>query len=103
MDEARAVAVLQMMGIPPSDTDVDQMMVMLSAFDIFRQRNERYQDLWREGGYDDSANSLKHKVMRVVQETRTTEGEPQIDDALDIINYACFWIRNVNDGNRGNW
>jgi hypothetical protein len=52
----------------------------------------------------DSAHHVRHKGARVgmlaTQPLAAPPNKPQefIEDALDLINYSCFFVRNVRDG-----
>lgn len=85
-------------------SDHEQLAVLLDAFVIYKERNDRYQDLWKEYGAADTAHHLKSKALRVGAELgRTHEpGEAyDLDDAFDAVNYAAFTIRNVREGRLG--
>ena len=89
--------VLEFLGLALSDTNREQLAVMLEALELFDERNVKYGDLWQEGGWQDSAAHLRSKAARVHSATKGTLLQPYnfIDDALDAMNYAAFYVRNV--------
>lgn len=91
--------VLEFLGLALSDTNRKQLAVMLEALEIFDERNVKYGDAWKEGGWEDSALHLRSKAVRVYSSTKGTLLKPfdYLDDALDAINYAAFYVRNVRD------
>jgi len=85
--------------------DIEQVQVMLQALTKFDKRNLGYNDLWQEGGIQDSAHHLKSKALRLMWSADpTSQGqlsdEDMKDDALDAINYASFFLRNLEAGRR---
>ena len=70
--------------------------VMHHALRIFRERNEKYKDLWKQYTPEDHALHIKSKAMRTIQSVTTGEPPEVIEeDAMDLINYAVFLIRSV--------
>lgn len=92
-----AESVLSQLGVATTETNVEQMEVMLSAFEIYLDRQRTYKDLWAAAGSDDSARHCKHKAMRmeILDEVYLAERR---DTGLDLINYAAFFVRNVKHG-----
>ena len=97
-------------GAEHSQTDIEHAACLVEAMQIFRERNDKYGDLWKEGGAADSAFHLKSKSMRAVillskQAQRgghnPEELEAQVDTGLDLVNYALFYVRNVRAGRVG--
>jgi len=85
--------------------DVDQVKFMLQAMAKFDERNARYNDLWQQGGVQDSAHHAKSKALRLMWATDPdTQGNMTdadlVDDAIDLINYAVFFLRNLEAGRR---
>lgn len=95
--------VVEVLGYEPTVTHVEQMEVLLQVFAKFVERNAQYKDLWRNGGPRDSANHIESKAARIQHFTRMiadidwslSEVDAPVDDAIDLINYAVFYIRNV--------
>ena len=72
--------------------------VMSRAQEIYLQRDAKYKGLWKDGGPQDSAFHAQHKASRLVRATADdTFDEGAIDDALDLVNYAVFFILNMED------
>jgi len=87
-----AGAILTVLHLPDTRTNREQLTVLVECLKIFDERNSKYKDLWKEVGQDDNLHHMKHKVARVDMMFRS--GETDVDDALDLINYAVFFIRN---------
>lgn len=82
-----------------TDSDAKQFAILLEAFDVYLERNARYRDLWKDYGAQDSAHHCKSKALRMYQDLMmNTLGPFDPDDAIDLVNYAVFTIRNVRDG-----
>lgn len=80
-----------------SDTDRSQLQVLGEAFEKFQERNAKYKDLWKEGGVSDSVHHIHHKATRV-RVIGSTDPGAAIDDAIDLLNYTVFFVRNTRDG-----
>lgn len=81
-----------------SQTDREQLAVLFEAWLIFRERNSKRADLWKQFGWQDSVLHLRSKAARVALVLDTDldiEPEDVLDDAVDTINYAVFFLRNV--------
>jgi hypothetical protein len=105
-DEAALSAILERAGLlntgVPETEMKQQLAVMLDAMDIYCERGKSRGDLWKEGGYRDSAHHLKSKAMRVANSVRLgTEEDEGLDSALDAINYAVFFARNLDADRKG--
>lgn len=103
----QAAKLLELLVIPINDTNLEQAAVLISALYIFDSRNQKYNDLWKQGGTEDNLQHLKHKVARIRSVTEValdreeTDGPipvMSVDDAFDIINYAAFAFRNAVEG-----
>lgn len=85
-------------------TESEQLEVLAEAFSKFLERNGKYKDLWRQFGYQDSVHHVRSKAGRLNQllseQPTSDELDLAIDDAIDIINYAVFFIRNVREADR---
>lgn len=95
------------MGYDETGTNIEQMKVYIDAFEIFVERNERYEDLWKQYGWMDTLTHVRSKALRLVRkfwrEDPEQEDETLLDDALDLVNYATFFIRNFRSGNKWGW
>jgi hypothetical protein len=85
-------------------TDDEQYQVFMTAFDIYTERNAKYQDLWMTDGAQGCMEQARHKSLRMrhaLDHLLLQEGNPEQwqanfeEDALDAINYVIFAIRNV--------
>lgn len=89
-------AALQTLGYKSEDiTDnhVEQFAVLAEALELFMERDAHHRSLWKEYGATDTAHHCKSKAMRL-----NVEPAEHLDDAMDLINYAVFTVRNVREG-----
>lgn len=101
IDHNRASAACEALGIPISADNIEQMHVLGEAMEIYVEREEARGGLWKEAGAIDSAHHLKSKGMRVfVAATHDDDAGRRagIDEAVDAINYAAFFVRNYRAG-----
>lgn len=98
-EEEIARHALAMIGVPLSDTNVEHFQVLWAAMNLFDNRNSRYRDNWRRYGWRDSLHHCRSKLSRMFSLFGSDDPNKDLDDALDLINYAAFFIRNVKDGN----
>lgn len=95
-EESRLIVeFLEANGFESTKTNVYQMRVYMKAMYIFAERNERYKDLWKKSGWFGNIFHIHHKALRLFRNfiREGGEGEPSLDDAYDLINYAAFAIR----------
>jgi len=81
-----------------SATDAEQLSELIRCFELFRERNERYQDLWKQGGIEDSIHHIRSKSARVIWASTHLSLAQQveaIDDPQDLVNYSVFYMRNL--------
>jgi hypothetical protein len=86
----------------------DQEAVMIEALNIYRERNRKYKDNWRRYGWRGCLYDLRRKVERAWDLLWNAEDTEQldVDDLLDVINYAAITVRAVRELNRdgtGRW
>jgi len=80
------------LGFEPTDTLAEQLYTFCRAMQIFVERTEELGgELWKEVDTDDTAHHIRHKAQRLYH--REGHGGFDPDDALDLINYACFYLR----------
>jgi hypothetical protein len=103
IDQSRIGEVLGLMGLEDSQTNRRQLGVMNEALLIFQERERSRGGLWMQTGYPDSALHIKSKALRLNQAVAmgAAEGEEAIDEALDVINYAAFYVRNARASRDG--
>jgi hypothetical protein len=85
--------ILKALEIDVTRTNIYQFTVLIEAMDKFVERNAKYKDLWQEYGIDDSLLHIKSKAARIVRLVAEDGLSADIDDAIDLINYAVFFIR----------
>lgn len=93
-------------GVPDTPEVRKQLEVFVEALRIFESRNAAYGDVWMQYGALSNLLSVARKVDRTMEAWwHDSPGElpvmhkDALDDAIDLINYAVFFIRNARDGN----
>jgi hypothetical protein len=94
-----------------TDAESRQAMVLLEALKVYAERNPRYNDNWRRFGWRGCLFRLRERVERLWDylwdaPLREDPDSPllDLDDAIDLINFAAFTIRAVRMDNRdGSW
>jgi len=80
-----------MPDLDPSARDREkQYGVLEEAYDIYVARSKERGQLWKEFDPEDAKLHIKSKSARVIHRDGFAE-----DDALDLINYAVFYIRHM--------
>jgi hypothetical protein len=78
---------------------LDLYSVLKIAMERFLERDKIYKGLWKDGGWPDSANHIRHKASRIALCKTGMESDEElaaaVDDAIDSINYNAFFILNV--------
>lgn len=90
-------------GLEITQTNREQLSVMMEAMRIFQVRNKVHGNLWAEQDVEDAAHHVRSKAARLYNvATRLSPGELDMDEwtvikdsALDGINYNVFAIRHV--------
>ena len=102
--QARASAAMQAAGFSDvSQSELEQMVVFLECFELFREKNKTYQDLWRVDGWIGIVHHIRHKSLRIWRlfgRHQDDEAIPKDDDAYDLINYLVFFLRLLRAGNK---
>lgn len=97
---------------PDGDPTAEQMKLFLEALAIYDERNVRYADNWRRFGWKGCIFRLRERAERAwdhwwysqLNPDYMSELPPDVDDLLDLINFAAFTIRAIREGNRdGEW
>lgn len=84
-------------------TNESQAMVLNRALDIFKERNETRRDAWMDAGSIGNLVEMRKKLDRLWAAWENPT-EKDVDEALDLINAAVFWIRCSEMGNiSGGW
>lgn len=100
-----AVALLlDAIGVPDTETNRAQLQIMLIALQVFSERDPKYHDLWKRRGWLGSLMHIDSKAARLMETFwKGTPGRmpmpDDVDDAIDLINYAVFFIRNLQANN----
>jgi hypothetical protein len=80
-----------------------QLSVFAMAMQIYEVREVKRGGLWKEFGPEDKLMHLRDKLRRTerIWENYQSNGDDpllvDVDDALDILNYAAFFIRQVKE------
>jgi len=77
------------------DETLEHVGVLFEAVALYEEREKKYKGLWKEGGV---ADSLRHITSKSARVHAIGEGRTDLDDALDLINYTVFLIRNFRAG-----
>jgi hypothetical protein len=81
-----------------------QQQIFDRALRIYAKRNERYKDNWRRFGWRGCLFRIRERTERL-WDTYWQGGsaglEADLDDAYDLLNFVAFFIRAVEEGNRG--
>lgn len=87
-------------GQPPRDEQFD---IMDSALSIYFAKNDKRKSSWRGAGWKGNLIEMRKKLDRLWAAWEEPD-EKDIDEALDLINAAAFYIRCVKENNpNGNW
>lgn len=74
--------------MPDAEETEKQLAVMLEALDIFQERDDHHQSLWKQSAEFELGLHITSKYKRFMVDPAT-----HIDDGLDLINYIVFQIR----------
>ena len=82
---------------PEGDPSVEeQLKVFLQALSVYAERNRRYNDNWRRMGWRGMLVRIRERAERLWDNLWDVPGpipKRELDDALDMINFAAFLIR----------
>lgn len=96
------VQFLQLLDIDPTSEALTQLNVLVEALLIHNSR-KIYGTAWQRYGWLSNLLSIARKADRLMQVFWFGPGnldhKPSTDDAYDLINYAVFFIRNVEADN----
>ena len=100
VDSHTRAQILAHLGVENSATNDEQLGVLLECFGIFIERNERRKDLWARFGWPDSLMHIRSKAERLALLLDGSDQKPQDmeDEALDLVNYSIFFVRNSRNG-----
>lgn len=101
-ENERIAAFLVDSGILPTEDIVAQTKVFLEALTIMDNRSAAYGEVWRQYGARSNILSVARKVDRIMHAWwfNTDDGAAMLskgvlDDALDLMNYCAFFLRNA--------
>lgn len=89
-----------------ADDIMDHAVVLQEALNIYIKRNRNYRGAWQRYGALDSAMHLRSKGLRAFQRVMSwikdgLPADPDLDDGIDFVNYAAFFVRNARAGRLG--
>jgi hypothetical protein len=112
----RAAVLKSIESITPEDSGIaDQFDTLLEALEIYSDRNGRYKDNWRRFGWRGCIFRIRERAERAWDDLFYAEvpehiedhkrwADAKVDDLVDLINFSCFAIRAIREGNRdGTW
>lgn len=77
------------------ENEREQLGVLLEAFGVFMEREQKYHSVWQQYGAVDSYHHITSKAARC---ELYLNGSGDENDAIDLINYGVFLIRNMRAG-----
>lgn len=89
-----------------------QFDIMMESLEIYNGRGRKYNDNWRRFGWRGCLFRLRERAERAWDHWwgqselgwEGREAPADVDDLLDLINFACFTIRAIREDNRdGSW
>jgi hypothetical protein len=84
--------------------DLEQLTVFVDAWRIFRNRSARHGEGWKNSGWRGALFDMHKKMDRLWNEFMLSKSPPSdYDSALDLMNFAAFFIRGRRDGLTGRW
>lgn len=98
IDDLNLTKCLRELGLDDTEDNREQLLVMAEALGLYQEREAVRHGLWKKSGAKDCAHNLKHKGLRVAFASEQDAIEAAVDDALDAVNYAAFYVRNVRAG-----
>lgn len=111
--QAAARTLLRELNIEESADNIAQFMVFLGALKVYNDRTTAYGQVWKQYGALSNLLSVARKVDRMMalwwhkaEEVLDEHGKVKpllhkdnLDDAVDLLNYCVFFIRNASASN----
>lgn len=102
------VAEKRLDGLASSESNIVQLEVLLEALKVYDERNVKYKDNWKRFGWRGCLFRLRERTERAWDDWFHGDVDidemPDVDDLIDLINFAAFTIRAIREGNRdGSW
>jgi len=107
-DDPSLRPLLETLGIEKTQTNLEHAVYLLAALKEYSEKNKKYNDLWVKDGWLGSIFHLRHKSFRLIErfwrgkeipEPSGSHSFKDLDDAIDLINYAVMFMRNVDHDN----
>lgn len=83
----------------PTEESINQAIALEQALIVHWQRSRSYGTVWKKWGALSPLLSAAKKMDRLMEcfwfrrDGHSVPGKPDIDDAVDLINYAAFFMR----------
>lgn len=103
---------------PLDRMEIEQAMVLIEALKLYSQRNTKYRDNWRRMGWRGLLIRIRERSDRLWDTFWTGvawkdperdaddsqfQREIDADDALDLINFAAFFVRQARMADEEGW
>lgn len=101
---------------PLDRMEIEQAMVLIEALKVYSKRNTKYRDNWRRMGWRGLLIRIRERSdrlwdtfwMGVAWKEAGPMDEPEdrlidADDALDLINFAAFFVRQTRNASEEGW
>ena len=90
-----------MLGLPQTEDNIQMLAIFTRSLIKYIEREEEYGQTWKQFDPADAAHHARHKASRMwafaERPNNVEAGEivmaAGIDSAIDICNYAAFYIR----------
>lgn len=105
--EIRRTAEINLLAAYDLDASMDtreQLQVFMQAMEVYRERSVAYAEVWKQYGAMSNLLSVARKTDRMMSawhglSSGETIHKDDMDDAIDLLNYCTFFIRNFRSGN----
>lgn len=94
--------------MPPEDFAAEHSAVLAEAMKVYVAKSQVRGQMWLDFPPSDKVRELDERVariqnaMNVLQTDCETEAvDAIIEDAIDVINYAAFLVKQIRRGHRG--
>ena len=104
------IELFDQLGVEHSTDNINQFLTLMQAFKTYDERSKSYGQAWKQFGALSNLLSVARKAKRLMEvwwysDTDTyVDGKPMLhkdnlDDAVDLLNYTAFFMRQVMEGN----
>lgn len=85
-----------------------QAVTLIEALQVYCDKNVKYKDNWRRMGWRGLLARIRERSDRLwdtfwMGVNWKSEGVIDADDAIDLINFAAFFVRQTRDCDEGGW